>query len=206
LPSTPSSTDGAGAGPSSRRLSRVAVVALIVASLAIPAALLALILHNHHSSRTDPSTNGPIVTPTKAKVGSVAPDFTLTGVDGRAVTLSSLRGRIVVLTFFASWCHPCEEDMPALARAQHDNTGRVAVVGVNYEDFPADTRTFVRRLGVTFPALIEDSSDNPVAKRYDVHAMPDTVFIDAKGVVRDRVFGPTSTHDLESALDALLRA
>lgn len=179
---------------------------LVVVSLAIPAALLALILHGHHSSGADVSTNGPVVTPTRAKVGSVAPDFTLPGVDGRAVTLSSLRGKIVVLTFFASWCHPCEEDMPALERAQRDHADRVVVVGVNYQDFPADTRAFVQRLGVTFPALIEDSSDNPVAKRYDVHAMPDTVFIDARGVVRDRVFGPTSTHDLDSALDSLLRA
>lgn len=175
-------------------------------SLALPAGVLALILHGHHSSAADASTNGPLVTPTRAKVGSVAPDFTLTGVDGKPVTLSSFRGRIVVLTFFASWCHPCEEDMPALEKAQRDNGNRVAVVGVNYQDFPDDTRAFVQRLGVTFPALVEDSSDNPVAKRYDVHSMPDTVFIDARGVVRQRVFGPTSTHDLESALDALLRA
>ncbi len=175
-------------------------------SLALPTGVLALILHGHLSSSADVSTNGPLVTPTKAKVGSVAPDFTLTGIDGKPVTLSSFRGRIVVLTFFASWCHPCEEEMPALDRAQHDNGNRIAVIGVNYEDFPDDTRAFVQRLGVTFPALVEDSSDNPVAKRYDVHSMPDTVFIDAGGVVRRRVFGPTSTHDLETALDALLRA
>jgi peroxiredoxin len=209
LPSTPSSTDDPGPESSARsgshRLSRGGIVVLVVVSLAIPAALLALILHGHHSSGADGSTNGPVVTPTRAKVGSVAPDFTLTGVDGRAVTLSSLRGKIVVLTFFASWCHPCEQDMPALERAQHDNADRVAVVGVNYQDFPADTRAFVQRLGVTFPALIEDSSDNPVAKRYDVHAMPDTVFIDTEGVVRDRVFGPTSTKDPESALARLLQ-
>ncbi len=97
------------------------------------------------------------------------------------MTLSDLRGRPVVLTFFASWCHPCEEDMPALEQAQHDNGDRIAVVGVNYQDFPDDTRAFVQRLGVTFPTLIEDSTDNPVAERYDVHAMPDTLFIDARG-------------------------
>ncbi len=72
-------------------------------------------------------------------------------------------------------------------------------MGVNYQDFPGDTRAFVQRLGVTFPTLIEDSIDNPVAARYDVHAMPDTVFIDAQGVVRDRVFGQTNTHDLQAA-------
>jgi cytochrome c biogenesis protein CcmG/thiol:disulfide interchange protein DsbE len=201
LRSTPSSADG----PSPRRLSRGALVALIVGSLAVPAGALALILNGRRSSPADPA-NGPVVTPTKAKVGNVAPDFTLPDLDGRPVTLSGLRGRIVVLTFFASWCHPCEQDMPVLERAQQDNANRVAVIGVNYQDFPGDTRAFVRRLGVTFPALIEDSSDNPVAARYDVHAMPDTVFIDAGGVVRNRLFGTTSTDDLKTALDALLRA
>jgi cytochrome c biogenesis protein CcmG/thiol:disulfide interchange protein DsbE len=202
LPSTPSSADG----PSSRRLSRGAIVALVVVSLAIPAGGLALILRAQKTPAADTAANGPVVTPSKAKIGSLAPDFTLPGLDGRPVTLSRLRGRVVVLTFFASWCHPCEQDMPILERALRDNGDRIAVVGVNYQDFPNDSRDFVRRLGVTFPALIEDSIDNPVAARYDVHAMPDTLFIDANGVVRDRLFGQTSRHDLESALNALLRA
>jgi cytochrome c biogenesis protein CcmG/thiol:disulfide interchange protein DsbE len=201
LPSTPSFADG----PSSRRLSRGAIVALVVVSLAIPAGALALILRAQRTPAADTATNGAAVAPAKAKTGSLAPDFTLPGIDGKPVTLSELRGRVVVLTFFASWCHPCEEDMPILERALRDTGNRIAVVGVNYQDFPDDSRDFVRRLGVTFPVLIEDSTDNPVAVRYDVHAMPDTLFIDANGVVRDRLFGPTSRHDLESALNALLR-
>jgi cytochrome c biogenesis protein CcmG/thiol:disulfide interchange protein DsbE len=175
-----------------------------VASLAIPAGVLALILHAHHSTAADAASNGPLATPEKARIGSFAPDFTLPGLDGKPVTLSALRGRAVVLTFFASWCHPCEQDMPILERAQHDDGERIAVVGVNFQDFPDDTRAFVHRLGVTFPALVEDSTDNPVAARYDVHAMPDTLFIDAHGVVRDRLFGPTSKHDLEAAVGTLL--
>jgi cytochrome c biogenesis protein CcmG, thiol:disulfide interchange protein DsbE len=202
LPSTPSSADT----PSSRRPARGVVVALVVVSLAIPIGVLALILRAHDSSTAGTASKGAVDTPAKAKIGSVAPDFTLPGLDGKPMTLSALRGRALVLTFFASWCHPCEQDMPILERAQHDDGPRIAVVGVNYRDFPDDTRAFVRRLGVTFPTLIEDSTDNPVAARYDVHAMPDTLFIDARGVVRERLFGQTSRHDLESALNALLRA
>ena len=93
--------------------------------------------------------------------------------------------------------------MPILERAQHDSVVPVTVVGVNYRDFPQDTRAFVKRLGVTFPTLLEDSIDNPVAARYDVNAMPDTVLIDATGVVRERVFGPTSAADLEAAIARL---
>jgi cytochrome c biogenesis protein CcmG, thiol:disulfide interchange protein DsbE len=171
-----------------------------VLSLAIPAGVLALILHNRGASTPDPA----VVAPTRARIGSVAPDFVLPDLKDKPLRLSSLRGRVVVLTFFASWCHPCEEDMPILERAQADNGSRVAVVGVNYQDIPGDTRDFVGRLGVTFPALIEDSIDNPVATRYDVHAMPDTLFIDAHGVVRARVYGQTNTHDLETALADLL--
>lgn len=182
------------------------IVALVVVSLAIPIGVLALILRARDSSTADAASKGPVPTPSKARIGSVAPDFTLPGLDGKPVTLSALRGQPVVLTFFASWCYPCEQDMPILERAQHDDGPRIAVVGVNYQDFPDDTRAFVRRLGVTFPTLIEDSSDNPVAARYDVHAMPDTLFIDARGIVRERLFGQTSRHDLESALNALLRA
>ena len=168
--------------------------------------MLTLILWSHrsHGSGTDAATNGALFTPRRAKVGSLAPDFTLPGLDGKDLTLSSLRGKVVVLTFFASWCAPCEQDMPVFERAQRDDGSRVAVIGVNYQDFPNDTRAFVARLGVTFPTLIEDSSDNPVAARYDVHAMPDTVFIDAHGVVRDRLFGPTSTDDLKKAVAKLL--
>ena len=206
MPPTPSSTDDSGP----RRLPRGALVALVALSLAIPAGVLALILRaqDSSSSSSSPGASAPtastVPTPKKARIGSAAPDFTLPGLDGRPVTLSGLRGRVVVLTFFASWCHPCEEDLPILERAQHDEGARIAVVGVNYQDFPDDTRAFVHRLGVTFPTLIEDSTDNPVAQRYDVHAMPDTVFIDARGVVRDRLFGPTTSADLRAAVTRLL--
>jgi thiol-disulfide isomerase/thioredoxin len=202
-PSTPSSADDT-AEP--RRFSRGTLIALIVGSLAIPGAALALILRDNGATSTDPATEGVLrLPPEKGKVGTFAPDFTLPTLDGRDVTLSSLRGKPVVLTFFASWCNPCEKDMPALQRLQDDNRDRLAVIGVNFKDFREDTRQFVERLGVGFPALIENSTTNPVAVRYDVHAMPDTVFIDADGVVRDRLFGETSLDDLEAATNRLLQ-
>jgi thiol-disulfide isomerase/thioredoxin len=203
LQSTPSSTDPPGA----RSISRGAVVALVVVSLAIPAALLAVILARDDSSSpasTAPTSTVPVPAPRRARIGKLAPDFSLPALDGKPVTLSSYRGRPVVLTFFASWCHPCEEDMPVLERAQRDAGAHLAVIGVNYQDFASDTRDFVNRLGVTFPALVEDSTDNPVARRYDVHAMPDTLFIDAAGVVRNRLYGPVTDGELKDAVHTLL--
>lgn len=178
---------------------------MVVVSLAIPAALLTLILSRDDSSASSSGTSvSTVPAPRRARIGKVAPDFALPALDGKTVTLSSYRGRPVVLTFFASWCHPCEEDMPVLEQAQRDAGNRIAVIGVNYQDIDSDTRDFVNRLGVTFPALIEDSAENPVAKKYDVHAMPDTLFIDADGVVRDRLYGTVTTDDLTKAVQALL--
>jgi peroxiredoxin len=176
-------------------------------SIAIPAAVLGWILVRDDSASpasTAPTSTVNVPAPRRARIGKAAPDFTLQALDGRTVTLSSYRGRPVVLTFFASWCNPCEKDMPVLQRAQHDAGGRFTVIGVNYQDFASDTRDFVNRLGVTFPTLVEDSTDNPVAKRYDVHAMPDTLFIDAAGIVRERLYGPVTDKDLKQTLDAWL--
>jgi cytochrome c biogenesis protein CcmG/thiol:disulfide interchange protein DsbE len=200
LPPTPSSASATPRPP------RGALIALIVVSLAIPAAILAFVWRaDGGSKRADPTTAGTIPgTPQKAKIGSLAPDFTLPALDGGNVTLSKLRGKPVVLSFFASWCNPCEKDMPVLERVHNNQRDNVKVIGVNYKDFKGDTSDFVKRLGTTFPALIEDATENPVAKRYDVNAMPDTVLIDAQGVVRDRIFGETNTADLQARIDKLL--
>jgi cytochrome c biogenesis protein CcmG/thiol:disulfide interchange protein DsbE len=174
---------------------------LIALSIGIPALALALILHSHDrgSAAPPPMTAPPNVpAPRKARVGSLAPDFTGSDVDGRRVTLSSLRGHPVVLTFFASWCYDCQQELPALERIETDGPAGVRVVGVNYQDIADDSRAFVRRLGVTFPAVVEDTSSNPIAARYDVHEMPDTVFIDAMGVVRARAWGPMTASELRS--------
>ena len=199
MPSTPSSTE--------RRFSRGRLVALIAVSIAIPAIALALILRNDGNAPTSApagTTSPTVPTPRKAKIGSLAPDFRGRDLSGNEVTLSSLRGRPVVLTFFASWCNPCEKELPSLQRILDEQPGRLAVLGVNYRDIDDDTRAFVQRLGVKFPAVIEDTGDNPIAARYDVHEMPDTIFIDAKGVVRDRTWGPLSDSDLRAAVDRLV--
>ena len=204
--STRSSASSSGAA--SQRPSRAAIAALVFVSIAIPAGALALIAtHQSHRDSTAPSTTpttdiAPIDTH-KARVGTVAPDFTLSTVDGKRVTLSALRGRPVVIAFFASWCHPCEEELPVLERFQHDEAGNLAVIGINYQDLPSDTKAFVRRLHVTFPALVEDA-DSPIAEQYGVRGIPQTLFIDARGVVRGRVYGETSRRALQPAIGDLL--
>ena len=176
-------------------------------SLAIPAGALALIVtHQANGSTSSPTTPSTAVAATdtrKARVGTGAPDFTLKTTDGKRVTLSALRGRPVVIAFFASWCHPCEEELPVLEQFQREHAARLTVIGVSYQDLPSDTIAFVRRLRVTFPALL-DRSDGPVAQRYGVRGIPQTMFIDARGVVRGRIYGETSRRALQPAISDLL--
>ncbi len=204
MPSTPSSTDG----PS--RLGRGRLAALLAVTLAVPIGLLvvALVISNRSSSAagtTTPTSTGPAYDARKAVVGKPVPDFALPATSGATVRLSQFRGKPVVLTFFASWCHPCEEELPVLQKIADANRGRLEVVGVNYQDIDTDSHRFVDQLGVTFPALVESEVTNPVAAKYGVHEIPITYLIDANGVLQSTpVFGPTSAHELQDAVDHLL--
>ena len=206
--STPSSDSTPGS--EIRRPSRAAIAALVFVSLAIPGGVLALILSRDAGGpATSSVANGSdaTVAPTDArmaKVGAPAPDFRLRSAAGSTVSLSGLRGHPVVLAFFASWCHPCEEELPVLEQFARDDAGRLRVIGVSFEDLPSDSVAFVKRLHVTFPALLDDPS-GPVAIRYGVRGIPQTVFIDAHGIVRGRVYGQTSRTALQPAIDDLLR-
>jgi cytochrome c biogenesis protein CcmG/thiol:disulfide interchange protein DsbE len=142
---------------------------------------------------------------TRARVGEPAPDFALPRVGGGMLRLSDLRGKPVVVNFFASWCHPCEQEMPVLEGLHREYGERLAVVGVNYRDAQADTRAFVERLGVTYPTLIEDDGSNPVAGRYGVRSPPMTYFVAADGTIAaPPVYGGATRADLEPSLTQLL--
>ena len=176
----------------------MALVALVILCLAIPAAVLGFAL-TLDSAKTATTTH------VRAGIGKPAPDFRLPTVDGRMVSLLHYRGRPVVLTFFASWCHPCEEELPVLERLQREHGRRLQIIGVNYQDhIGSDSADFVHRLGVTFPAALQPDGD-PVASAYGVHDIPQTFFVDGAGVVRDRIFGGTSRKVLQPSIDALFR-
>jgi len=167
----------------------------------VPAALLGLVLTADDSPAPAPVTApaAPPFDPDRAVVGSPAPEIVLPTTDGRTVRLADLRGRPVVLNFFASWCRPCEEEMPALEALARD--GRVGVVGVTYRDSPADARAFVKRLGVTFPTLIDDDTASAVARAYGVRSPPMTFFIDSRGRIgAPPVYGGIEPADLGPGL------
>jgi peroxiredoxin len=173
-------------------------------SVVVPIVVLGLILARE--DKHEPSiANGVAYDASKAKVGELAPDFAARDLNGNVVRLSQFRGRAVVLTFFASWCHPCEEELPVLEKLQREAGPRVAVLAVSYNDLPPDSRAFAKRLGVTFPVLLENA-ENTVAKHYGVHEIPITFLIDARGVVATTpLYGSGSRKALQPGIDTLLR-
>jgi cytochrome c biogenesis protein CcmG/thiol:disulfide interchange protein DsbE len=137
-------------------------------------------------------------------VGALAPDLALTDLDGKPFRLSDLRGRPVVLNYWASWCGPCREEFPELKGAleAHGPAG-LAIVGVLFKDDPGPARDFMAKEGATWTSLADP--DGAGAAAYRVVAPPTTFFIDAEGVVRDMQIGGMTGEQLDRHLETILK-
>ena len=125
---------------------------------------------------------------TSAHIGAVAPDIALQGLDGKPVTLKDLRGKGVVLNFWATWCPPCRAEMAALNQVQQDLADRgLVVLGVNQLEDSQTVQRFMQSQGLSFPIAL-DSFGN-ASQAYRVSALPSTYFIDRNGIIQDVVFG-----------------
>ncbi len=150
--------------------------------------------------------------------GRAAPDFTLPVLwepggrpagPPRALSLHDLRGKPVVLNFWASWCVPCREETPLLIRLHKVYSRRgVSFVGVNTQDEAPAARRFLAQYQADYPVVI--SSDDRLMVTYGILGLPTTIFIDAGGIVRSRqaggFVGPEGEKALISHLDRLLRS
>ena len=124
--------------------------------------------------------------------------------DGR-LSLASLRGRVVVLNFWASWCDPCREEMPRLEDAWRRYRGRgVTFVGVNTTDFTGDAERFLRRYKVTFP-VVRDGNGRVLA-RYGGLPIPWTYFVARDGRIVGYIRGEVTEDALEDGLQEALAA
>jgi cytochrome c biogenesis protein CcmG, thiol:disulfide interchange protein DsbE len=121
--------------------------------------------------------------------GSDAPDFTLERLDADGeLALSSLRGKAVVLNFWASWCIPCKDEAPVLEALWREQRDRgLVVVGVDAKDFRRDARRFAERFDLTFPLVYDGPGD--IVTPYGVTGFPETFVIDREGKVVDVLVG-----------------
>jgi thiol-disulfide isomerase/thioredoxin len=112
-----------------------------------------------------------------------APSFTLANRAGGEVSLAALKGKVVMINFWASWCGPCRQEMPLLDQMhkRYSSLG-FTLIGVNVEANTKDAERWLKDTPVSFPVLFD--RDSKVSKLYDVSAMPSTVFIDRKGNLR----------------------
>jgi peroxiredoxin len=141
-----------------------------------------------------------------ADLSGPAPDFTLQARDGQTVTLSDLRGQVVMVNFWATWCGPCRQEMPHLeALHQRYQSLGFTLLGVNVEDNPEGARKWLAERPVTFPILFDPK--NHVSQLYDVIAMPSTVMIGRDGTMRfiHHGYQPGYENEYQAQIRALLR-
>lgn len=178
--------DGPGLERQHRRRARTLVVAMVVATVGLAAAALALV---------GSSPGGG-----SAGAGGRAPGFTLDRVDdpGVTVSLKDFARRPLVLNFWASWCVPCRKEMPAFQAASERLAGRVAFVGINHQDSRAGATELLRDTGVRYPTGYDPGGE--VAAAYGLFGMPTTVFVSPSGRILERRVGEISPEELDRAL------
>jgi len=130
------------------------------------------------------------------RAGSVAPEFSLPVPGGPDVTLSALRGRVVFVNFWATWCAPCREEAPSLERLYqtlHNEGFEVLGISIDAEKDEAAVDTFKREFGLTFP--IPRDPHQRVYAAYQVSGVPETLLVDRSGRVLERFVGPQNWDD-----------
>ncbi len=145
--------------------------------------------------------------PTGTKIGFQAPDFAIPrlGAEGE-MTLAELKGKVVVLSFWASWCGPCRVEIPALEEAwQRSKEKDVVIVGISIDDTSSEASRFLAGFPVTYPMLFDAAGDR-VANPWKVMSLPTTIVLDKAGVVRLRHIGytPQQLKDTLTIVDQLL--
>ena len=133
-----------------------------------------------------------------------APAFTLERLDDAGeLSLASLRGKVVVLNFWASWCIPCKEEAPYLEQVWRENRDRgLVVVGLDAKDFRRDARSFVRRFDLTFPVVYDGPGKTLTG--YGVTGFPETFVIDREGRVVEAFVGAVNSDDDRARLRAAI--
>jgi len=138
--------------------------------------------------------------PAGAVADPAAPSFSLPvlGQSGQKVSLADYAGRPLIVNFFASWCEPCKQETPLLAKFYRSEHGRVAIVGLDENDVQGSAITFTRHEGVGYPVGVDPAVI--AASAYGVAGLPQTFFLNAKHRIVDRIFGAVTLADINHGI------
>ncbi len=138
------------------------------------------------------------------ELGKPAPDFTLQNTEDKNITLSGLKGQILVINFWATWCGPCQFETPFFQAIHVERANKgVAVLAIDVQESPAIVKNFVTSKNITFPVLLD--TDAQVAQKYCLpNALPITYFVNGEGILKARKIGAfQSQAELTNMLNAV---
>lgn len=158
-------------------------------------------------SRVPDSTISDEYPPSSPRAGFSAPNFTLDLLSGGQATISELRGKVVVINFWATWCPPCRAEMSAIEKVYRDYKDlglEVLAINTTNQDNEAEVAPFIQERKLTFPVLLDRTGT--ISATYNLQGLPSTYFIDATGVIRDVIVGgPMSEALIQSKVKDLLK-
>jgi thiol-disulfide isomerase/thioredoxin len=170
-------------------------LALVVVALVVTG----MLYFGYHMARQSPAGQG-----TSSMKLSVAPDFTLDALDGKSMRLSDLRGKAVLLNFWATWCGPCKVEMPWFVELQNEYGPQgLQIVGVAMDDSgKEEIAKFAKDMGVNYPVLLGKEA---VGDEYGgVPALPESFFIGRDGKIVDKIIGLRGKAEIEDSIKRAL--
>lgn len=138
---------------------------------------------------------------TGIQLGQQAPDFQLDDLDGNPYSLSELRGKVVFVNFWATWCPPCRVEMPHMQQVYEEHGGDVVILGVNMtpsESSQETVRSFIQDQSLSFPIVLDE--EGQVKDRYRVISYPTTYVLDQDGIIRQIYRGPVNTEMMNNTI------
>lgn len=160
---------------------------VLIVGIAITLALVAVLFLGLGK---DPTTiNSPLI-------GKPAPQFALKSLDGQRIDISQLRGKPVVVNFWATWCVPCYQEHPVLVENARIIGPDAQFLGVVFNDDEAKINAFLRQRGSSFPTLLDEQGKTAI--EYGVGGVPETFFINRKGVIVAKYVGPMTADVLQA--------